>query len=132
MEDQCKTKSKEITHLSGRNLTVTVTFSLVFPEEPGGPSELGVDGENDDFAGGRVGALEEVVEEGVVGRLEEEEDDDDDFRDRNGEIDDRSLDDDIGREREREREVCGGHVQAGEYICRPLYIPPKYELLIFY
>lgn len=53
-----------------------------------------------------MGALEEVVEEGVVGRLEEEEDDDDDddFRDRNGEMDDRSLDDDIGRERERERE----------------------------
>lgn len=63
-----------------------------------------------------MGALAEVVEEGVVGRLEEEEDDDDDFRDRNGEIDDRSLDDDIGRERERS---VGGS-RAG----RRIYLPP--------
>lgn len=91
-----QSKSLEITHLSGRNLTVTVTFSLVFPEESGGQSELEIDWERDDFAGG-AGTFVEMVDVGVVGRLEEEEDDDG-FRDRNGEIDDRrDLEEDIGR-----------------------------------
>lgn len=66
-----------------------------------------------------MGTFDGIVEEGVVGRLEEEEDDDDGFRDRNGEIDDRrDLEEDIGRER-----VCRS--RAGRRYLPPSIYPSK-------
>lgn len=99
-----------------------MTFSLFFPEESSGQSELGIDGERGDFAGG-AGTFDEIVEEGVVGRLDEEEDDDG-FRDRNGEIDDRrDLEEDIGRER-----LCRS--RAGRRNLPPFVYPSKIRALI--
>lgn len=86
-------------YLRGRNLTVTVTLSVVFPPESGWWPELCVDGESEDLDGGAV----EGLEEGVVGRfavVDDAGEEDDGLLDRNGEMDDRrDLDEDIAEGR---------------------------------